>query len=144
MFDDLNPHARRDGIDRTPGQQSPRDARTDREVPLDSTARMSTAMHAWLDGEAGESSLSLSDATAKQVELWKQIGTEATARRQMKTPAYVQDRIMAALPEIAPAQATRALPWYRRTASVNPVAIAAAAAGLIAAGAAIGASLFAR
>jgi hypothetical protein len=52
---------------------------------------------------------------------------------------YVQQRIMAALPHAAPA---RALPWYRRTMSVSPVAVGAAAAGLIAAGAALGVMLF--
>jgi hypothetical protein len=143
MFDDLNPRARRDGIGRTPGQQPPRDADalTDREVPLDSNMRLSSAVHAWLDGDASESSLQLSDATEKQVELWKRINSEATVRRQVTTPVYVQQRIMSALPEAAPA---RALPWWRQTMSLNPVAIAAAAAGLIAAGAAIGISLFAR
>ena len=141
MFDDLNPSARRDGIGRTPGQQPPRDpdALTDREVPLDSSARLSSAMHAWLDGDVAESSLMLGDATDKQRELWRRINTETEKRRQMVTPVYVQQRIMAALPDAAPA---RALPWYRRTMSVNPVAIAAAAAGLIAAGAALGAALF--
>ena len=142
MFDDLNPRARRDGIGRTPGpQQPPRDADalTDREVPLENSARLSGAMHAWLDGEASESSLLLSDAAEKQVELWKRISAETEKRRQMVTPVYVQQRIMAALPHAAPA---RALPWYRRTMSVNPVAIAATAAGLLAAGAALGVALF--
>ena len=143
MFDDLNPRARRDGIGRTPGHQPPRDndALTDREVPLDNTSRLSGAMHAWLDGDASETSLKLSDATEKQVELWKRIGEEASARRQMKTPVHVQQRIMAALPDAAP---SRAMPWWRRTTSLNPVAIGAAAAGLIAAGAAIGAAVFGR
>ncbi len=141
MFDDLNPRAGRDGIGRTSGHQPPRDADalTDREVPLDNSSRLTGAMHAWLDGEANETSLKLSDATEKQVELWKRIGAEATVRRQMTTPVYVQQRIMAALPNAVPA---RAQPWWRRTMSMNPVAIAAAAAGLIAAGAAIGVSLF--
>ena len=143
MFDDLNPRARRDGIGRTPGQQPPRDADalTDREVPLDSNTRLSSAVHAWLDGDANEASLQLSDATEKQVELWKRIGAETGVRRQMTTPVYVQQRIMAALPQAAP---VRAMPWWRRSMAMNPVAIAAAAAGLIAAGAAIGASIFAR
>ena len=143
MFDDLNPGARRDGIGRTPGQQPTRDtdALTDREVPLDSNSRLSGAMHAWLDGDAAESSLQLSDATEKQVELWKRIGAETTTRRQMTTPVYVQQRIMAALPQASPA---RAFPWWRRTMSINPMMVAAAAAGLIAAGAALGVSLFAR
>ena len=140
MFDDLNPSARRDRIGRTPGQP-PRDADalTDREVPLDSSARLSAAMHAWLDGDATESSLKVSDATDKQVELWKRINAETEKRRRMVTPVYVQQRIMAALPEAAPA---RALPWYRRTMSVNPAIVAAATAGLIAIGAALGVALF--
>lgn len=139
MFDDLNPRAGRDGMGRTPGQQPPRDtdALTDREVPLDNS-RLSSAMHAWLDGDVDATALRASDATDKQVELWKRIGTEATVRRQVKTPVYVQQRIMAALPNIAPAPA---LPWWRRTMQMSPVAIATAAAGLVAAGAAIGAAL---
>ena len=143
MFDDLNPSARRDGIGRTPGQQPPRDADalTDREVPLDSNTRLSSAMHAWLDGDASESSLQLGDATDKQVELWKRISAEATTRRQMTTPVHVQQRIMAALPDATPSAATT-LPWWSRTTSVSPAMIAAAAAGLIAIGAAIGVALF--
>ena len=143
MFDDLNSRAHRDNIGRTPSQP-PRDADalTDREVPLDSNTRISSAMHAWLDGDASEASLSLSDAaTEKQVELWKRISADATTRRQVTTPVYVQQRIMAALPQATPA---RALPFWRRTMSMNPVLIAAASAALVAARAPLGATIFAR
>ncbi len=143
MFDDLNPRAGRDGIGRTPGQQPNRDgdALTDREVPLDSNSTLSVAMHAWLDGDAPEGSLKASDATEKQVELWKRIGAETTVRRQMKTPIHVQQRIMSAVPDAAP---SRAMPWWRRTMSLSPVTIAAAGGALIAAGAALGAALIGR
>src|SRR5579871_4868599 len=87
---------------------------TDREVPLgqqeyDSRV-LSPAVHAWLDGELPEASVRKGD-TARDVEFWKQINGEVERRRRMRTPAYVESRIMEALPQTAPVVIT---PWYRR------------------------------
>lgn len=145
MFDDLNQSAGREGLNRNPAQPASRDndALTDREVPLE-TARLSAAMHAWLDGDAPEASVQASDASAKQVELWKHIAAETDRRRHMATPVHVQQRIMASLPELAPVAAPATQTWYGRTLNLSPAAMVATAAGLIAAGAAIGAAIFAR
>jgi len=147
MFDDMNQSAGREQLNRNPATPASRDndALTDREVPLDNPARLSAAMHAWLDGEATEASARLGDASDKQVEMWKRIAGETETRRHMTTPVYLQQRIMAALPDAAPAAMVEsAQPWYGRTMSLSPAAMLAAGAGLVAAGAAIGAALFAR
>ena len=134
MFDNLNAHngrdrARRDGA----SQQSP-EPLTDREVPLD-VSRTPASVQAWLDGDAPEAMLSASES--RHVEFWARINAETARRRQVRTPVEVQQRIMAALPADAPAAA----PWYRRDITVNPALAVAAAASLLAVGAAVGAAL---
>lgn len=70
----------------------------DREVPLPGTAGGSAlALNQWLDGDLAEADARRADA--KQVDLWNRIGAETDRRRRMTTPAYVADRIMAALPD---------------------------------------------
>lgn len=146
MHDDLNSGARREIAPRAPAKSQPQDVgvRRDREVevPIANGARISKEVQAWLDGDAPEPMLS--EATAKQVELWKQIGTATAARRQVTTPAHIQQAIMAALPNVATVARTEPLPWWRRTMSLSPVVVTATAAALVAAGAAIGAAMFAR
>ena len=142
MHDELEPGARRDITPRVPPKPQPQsDVRREREVevPIANGARISKEVQAWLDGDAPEPMLS--EATAKQVDLWKQIGTATTARRQVTTPAHVQQAIMAALPNVARIEP---LPWWRRTMTLSPVVVSATAAALVAAGAAIGAAIFAR
>jgi hypothetical protein len=58
-----------------------------------------------------------------------------------QAPADLTERIMAALPTAAPHAAA---PWWNRPVEMNPVAVAAAAAGLLALGTAIGAGLHVR
>jgi hypothetical protein len=136
MFDNLNAHngrenARRDGANRTPAEP----ITGDREVPLN-FSRTPASVQAWLDGEADESSLQGSEA--RHVEFWARVNADTATRRQVRTPVEVQQRIMAALPTTAPAAAS---PWYRRQISVNPALAVAAAASLLAIGAAVGAAL---
>lgn len=101
----------------------------DREVPLGPARRTPPEVHAWLDGELPESAVRRGDMV-KDVEFWNRIGDEAERRRRLKTPAYVQQRIMEALPQTRPSVIT---PWYRREFVVTPGAGLAIAAGLVAA-----------
>ena len=76
--------------------------------------------------------------TARQVDLWRRIEEESERRRRMVTPAHVKAQIMAALPTDAPQMA---LPWWKKSIQVSPVIALAAAAGLVALGAAIGTTM---
>lgn len=136
MFDNLNApngreKSRRDGANRTPAEP----ITGDREVPLN-MSRTPAPVQSWLDGETDESSLEGNEA--RHVEFWARVNAETERRRQVRTPVEVQQRIMAALPTTAPAAVS---PWYRRQLSVNPALAIAAAASLLAIGAAVGAAL---
>lgn len=74
----------------------------DREVPLRVDGAMA-ALNAWLDGEAPAPRLANNQLTP-EAELWSRISREATARKEVRTPAHVAAQIMNALP---PATATR-------------------------------------
>ncbi len=138
MQDNLNA---RDGSGDA-GRERPRRASeqaqplSDREVPLGSTAT-SEAINSWLDGDAPEPTAVSADA-ARQVDLWRRIEQESERRRHMVTPAHVKAQIMAALPADLPQMA---MPWYKKSIRVSPVVAIAAAAGLVALGAAIGNSM---
>ena len=134
MFDNLNPHNGRDRARRDGASQQPAEPLTDREVPLD-VSRTPASVQAWLDGDAPESAVQAADA--RHVEFWARINAETERRRQVRTPVEVQQRIMAAIPADAPAAA----PWYRRDITMNPAVAVAAAASLLAVGAAVGAAL---
>lgn len=113
----------------------------DREVPLgtqEPDARvLSPTIHQWLDGELPEASLRKGD-TAREVEFWKNINVEVDRRRRMQTPAYLEARIMEALPQTAPAMIT---PWYRREFVITPNRAVAVISGLVAATAALTAAI---
>ena len=137
MLDNLNA---RDGSGDA-GRERPRRASeqsqplVDREVPLDGTATATSEMiNRWLDGEAPEP-VALNADTARQVDLWRRIEQESERRRQMVTPAHVTAQIMAALPADVPQMEA---PWWKKPIQVSPVVALAAAAGLVAIGAAIG------
>jgi hypothetical protein len=110
----------------------------DREVPLghqeqEDARVLAPAVHAWLDGELPEASVRKGD-TGRDVEFWKQINVEVDRRRRMRTPAYVESRIMEALPQTAPVVIT---PWYRREFVVTPKVALTTAAALVVAAAAV-------
>ena len=109
----------------------------DREVPLgqqEQDARvLAPAVHAWLDGELPEASVRKGD-TGRDVEFWKHINVEVDRRRRMRTPQYLESRIMEAIPQTAPAVIT---PWWRREFVVSPMAAVGTAAVLIAIAAAV-------
>jgi hypothetical protein len=138
MFDNLNAPNGRDSAERAGGARQPAEPLTDREVPL-SISRTPASVQAWLDGEAEESSLQPGDA--RHVEFWARVNAETAIRREVRTPVEVQQRIMAALPLATP-QAVA--PWYRRNVSMSPAVALAAATGLVAIGAAVGAALRSR
>ena len=113
----------------------------DREVPLshqESEARvLSPLVHAWLDGELPEASVRKGD-TARDVEFWKQINVEVETRRRMRTPVFVETKIMNALPQTAPVAIS---PWWRREFVIRPTYALAVAAALIVAVSAVTATL---
>jgi hypothetical protein len=94
-------------------------------------------INSWLDGEAPEP-VALNTESARQVDLWRRIEEESERRRHLVTPAHVKAQIMAALPADVPQMA---LPWWKKSIQVSPVVALAAAAGLVALGAAIGNSM---
>src|SRR5271165_4846690 len=147
MPDDMIAHEGREepGRSRAPQTSNARDSRTgardsgrvaDREVPIELT-RTPDRIHAWLDGELSESEVR-STESARHLEFWKRLDQDLEVRRLATAPADLTERIMAALPATAPHAAA---PWWSRPVEMNPVAVAAAAAGLLALGTAIGATL---
>ena len=139
MLDNLT--ARDDGGDA--GRERPRRASeqaqplSDREVPLGGTTATSEMINSWLDGDTPEP-VAVNAESARQVDLWRRIEEESQRRRHLVTPAHVKAQIMAALPADLPQMA---LPWWKKSIHVSPVVAIAAAAGLVALGAAIGNSI---
>jgi len=137
MQDNLNA---RDG---DAGRERPRRASeqaqplSDREVPIAGGTATSEMINSWLDGDAPEP-VAVNADTARQVDLWRRIEEDSQRRRQLVTPAHVTAQIMAALPTDLPQMA---LPWWKKQMQVSPVVAIAAAAGLVALGAAIGNSM---
>ena len=127
MLDNLNPH--NDGERSSERAHRSPESRpvADREVPIP-RRKTPAAVQAWLDGELPESAVRRGD-TARDVELWNRIEREASARREVRTPAHVQAAIMAALPQTTPSMIS---PWYRREFVVSPLAALGAAVGLVA------------
>ena len=127
MFDDLHSDGLSDnGRKRENGQ--PERPLADREVPLTPpTATIADAVHAWLDGEAPESSVRRGE-WSREVDFWKRIDEDLAARRRLKTPAHLQAQIMNALPMHAPQIIT---PWWRREMVVTPATAIAMAAALV-------------
>jgi hypothetical protein len=137
MLDNLNA---RDGGDA--GRERPRRASelsqplSDREVPLGGTTT-SEMINSWLDGDAPEPA-AVNAESGRQIDLWRRIEQESERRRHLVTPAHVKAQIMAALPADVPHVA---LPWWKKSIQVSPFVALAAAAGLVALGAAIGTSM---
>ena len=133
MLDDLNPQGGR------PQGQEPKRARaesqplTDREVPL-AQGRNTAALHAWLDGELPESAVRTAES-ARDIDFWRKVTEETDRRRTMKTPAYLEAQIMAALPtQQMTADGVQTRP--AREVTMTPATAAVAAASLLAIGAA--------
>jgi hypothetical protein len=137
MFDDIRSDEGRtlDGPKRERRAETRRPL-ADREVPLDQPDMgrvLSPAVHAWLDGELPEAVVRRGD-TQRDVEFWKRMAEATEARRHLRTPAHVQQRIMDALPQSAPQVIT---PWWRREFVLTPAAALGAAGALIALTAAV-------
>lgn len=146
MTDDLRSDDGLSGFDghlhhRAPRRTEKERPLADREVPLGHQEQdapvLAPAVHAWLDGELPEASVRKGE-TGRDVEFWKQINVEVERRRRMRTPAYVETRIMEALPQTVPVVIT---PWYRREFVVTPKFALATAAALVVAAAAVTATV---
>ena len=116
MMDNLDPNEPRIPKTRETPVERPL---ADREVPLTGRAGAAT-LNAWLDGEVPESAARHGDM-ARDVDFWKRLQGELSARRAVTTPAHVQSQIMASLPALAPGAAVK---WYQRPMAVsgNPLA----------------------
>ena len=128
MFDDLHPDGLGDGRKRE-RPAKPERPLADREVPLGPpTGTIAEAVHAWLDGDAPESSVRRGE-WSRDVDFWKRMNEDLERRRRMRTPAHVQARIMEAIPQHAPSLIT---PRWRREFVVTPSSALVAAATLLA------------
>ena len=131
MFNAFDPKGAPEPTGRDRADRGPEQPLADREVPI-GFAVTPAGVHEWLDGELPEADVRRSD-TARHVEFWNRLNAEAAVRREVRTPPHVQAQIMAA---IAPAKATVAEPWFRKSIAINPIVAIAAAAGLVMLGAA--------
>lgn len=132
LHDDLNERPEANGP--APQRERASNPRAEREVEVPIRRRTTpAAVHAWLDGDLPEAAVRRGD-TARDVEFWNRLNSEIDVRRRMKTPAYVYDQIMEALPQTTPTVMT---PWWRRPLGLTPMQAALAAAGLVALGAAL-------
>ena len=130
MFDDLNSEGLSEGRKRSPEMKRPL---ADREVPIGPpSSTISSAVHAWLDGDAPEREARRADHSG-DVEFWKRLDEDLARRRRMRTPAYLTAQIMEAIPQHAPVLIT---PWWRREFVVTPSGALLAAATLMAVAAA--------
>ena len=136
MVDNLHPDDGEFGLRRPEPARQRGDVVSDRQVSIGGVAHPALVVQQWLDGEATDSAARRT--SPKDVELWERINAETERRRRMTTPAPLYDRIMAAIPEAAPAEPVS---WWRRPMSVTGSALVAAAVGLLAVGAIIGALL---
>ena len=128
MFDDLQSDGLSDGRKRERPVPSERPL-SDREVPLGPpSAAIAEAVHAWLDGDAPESSVRRAE-WSRDVDFWKRMNEDLERRRRMRTPAHVPGRIMEAIPQHAPQMIT---PWWRRELVLTPSSALVAAATLLA------------
>lgn len=127
MLDDLHR-----GPDEGPKRSSRSDGErpmVDREVPLGPQGGLSTAVHQWLDGELPEAAVRKGEA-ARDVEFWRRLNGELQERSHLRTPAYLEAQIMAALPDRAPTPLIT--PWWRREMVLSPAVIFGGAAALVA------------
>lgn len=131
MLDNLNPQGGR-GEGQAPKRARDERPLTDREVPL-GQARNMAPIHAWLDGELPESAVRTAES-ARDVDFWRKVTEETERRRTMKTPAYLEAQIMAALPTDTTADGVQT--WWSREVTMTPATAAVAAASLLAVGAA--------
>ena len=127
MFDDLQSDGLNDGRKRE-RPANPEALRRPRGPLGPPTASIADAVHAWLDGDAPETSVRRAE-WSRDVDFWKRMNEDLERRRRMRTPAHVQGRIMEAIPQHAPQMIT---PWWRREFVVTPTRAVVAAATLLA------------
>lgn len=127
MLDHTNSPERRPDSGRAPSRGAG-EARpvSDREVPL-SRQPTPAVVHAWLDGDVPESVVRQGDA-ARHVEFWHRINVEVEQRRDMRTPPYVMEHIMSALPQETPRVMA---PWWGQTLTLSARSAILIGAGLV-------------
>jgi hypothetical protein len=142
MYDDL--HTPDDHSDPELGYQPPRSKLSDndgapthrapdREVPIPNSGG-TALLHQWLDGDVSVAVVRATPGGNDAVDLWTKIHDEAETLRSRTTPLYVHKRIMDSLPD----DTYRGHhPWYKRSITMNPAVMIAAAAVLLALGAII-------
>ena len=131
MLDDLHSEGLGEAPRRRPDSRS--HPLIDREVPLGSPgSTLAESVQAWLDGDLPESNVRRGE-TSRDVEFWKRLEQDLVARRRVKTPAYLQARIMDALPQHTPQMIT---PFWHREFVVTPANALLAAVTLVAVAAA--------
>ena len=128
MLDDLhsgpNEGHRRAG---RPDRQRPM---ADREVPLaPQGGTLTVALHQWLDGELPESAVRKAESS-RDIEFWQRLNGELQQRSHLRTPVYLEARIMEALPDHAPTAVVNS--WWRRELVLSPAMIFGGAAALVA------------
>ena len=137
MFDDIHSDGLGEGRKRERPSHPGRPL-ADREVPLGPpSSTISTAVHAWLDGETPESNARRGD-WSRDVDFWKRLDDDLASRRRMQTPSHLAAQIMNAIPQHAPQLIT---PWWKREFVVTPSAALVAVVALMAASAAATAAL---
>ena len=119
MLDNLNPQGGR-GEGQAPKRARDERPLTDREVPL-GQARNMAPIHAWLDGELPESAVRTAES-ARDVDFWRKVTEETERRRTLKTPAYLEAQIMAALPTETTADGVQT--WWAREVTMTPATVA--------------------
>ena len=110
----------------------------DREVPVPNSGATSV-LHQWLDGDVNVSVIRASQGGNDAVDLCTKIHDEAETLRSRTTPLYVHKRIMDALPDDTYSGRHR---WYKRSISLNPAVMIAAAIALLGIGAIIAYAAF--
>ena len=112
-------------------------AAVDREVPLARVAdrELPSVVHAWLDGALPEATLRREQGDmGRDIEFWRQLNGEVERRRRLRTPTYLEARIMAALPRTVPQPIA---PWWRRAFVATPAGAALAVGALVLVSAAV-------
>ncbi|HEY8163980.1 MAG TPA: hypothetical protein VIF83_00360 [Gemmatimonadaceae bacterium] len=118
-----------------PRPRTPPDRRPYRKTPP-----ATPAVQAWLDGEETRDHLT-QPGERENVELWDKLNSEAEQLRRRTTPIHLQQRILSSLPGEAGAVTPEAT---HKSVSLSTSVAVLAGAGLLVAGAVLGALFFGR
>ena len=108
--------------------------------PYRKTPPATPAVQAWLDGEEQREHLT-QPGEPENVELWTRINSEAEQLRRRTTPIHVQQKILSSLPS-EPVAAPESQESPRKPVALSTGVAILAGAGLLVAGAVLGALFF--